>query len=67
MNKFEAICDVLKSDGGPVIFGTGAITLLVGGYYLVKGNYHAEVKKGDASATFAPCNPRPNNRRLSKN
>lgn len=55
MSKFEAICDVLKSDGGPVIFGTGAITLLVGGYYLAKGKYRAEVKKGDASAALAPA------------
>ena len=57
MSKFETICDVLKSDGGPVIFGTGAITLLVGGYYFVKGKYRAEVKTGDASATLAPVQP----------
>lgn len=57
MSKFETFCDVLKSDGGPVIFGTGAITLLVGGYYLVKGKYHAEIKNCDASATLAPAQP----------
>ena len=49
MSKFEAICDVMKSDGGPVIAGVGAITLLVGGYYATKRNYKAEVRKGDAS------------------
>jgi len=57
MSKFEAICDVMKSDGGPAIVGVGAITLLVGGYYLAKGNYHAEVKKGDISAALAPAQP----------
>ncbi len=57
MSKFETICDVMKSDGGPAIAGVGAITLLVGGYYLTKGNYRAEVKKGDASATLTPALP----------
>ena len=55
MSKFEAICDVMKSDGGPVIAGVGAITLLVGGYYATKRNYMAEVRKGDASVSFSPA------------
>lgn len=57
MSKFEAICDVMKSDGGPAIAGVGAITLLVGGYYLAKRNYRAEVKKGDASVALSPAQP----------
>lgn len=55
MSKFEAICDVMKSDGGPVIAGVGAITLLVGGYYATKRNYKAKVRKGDASVSFSPA------------
>lgn len=55
MSKFEAICDVMKSDGGPVIVGVGAITLLVGGYYVTKRNYKAEVQKGDVSASLSPA------------
>ena len=45
MSKFESICDVMKSDGGPVIAGVGVITVLVGGYYLTKRGYKGEVKK----------------------
>ena len=55
MSKFEAICDVMKSDGGPAIVGVGAITLLVGSYYMTKRNYKAEVQKGDVSASLAPA------------
>ena len=55
MSKFEAFCDVMKSDGGPVIAGVSAITLLVGGYYVTKRNYKAEVQKGDASASLSPA------------
>ena len=59
MSKFESICDVMKSDGGPVIAGVGTITVLVGGYYLTKRGYKCEVKKGETTITVAPASPTP--------
>lgn len=59
MSKLEAICDVMKSDGGPVIAGVGAITVLVGGYYLTKRGYKGELKKGETTASLAPASPAP--------
>lgn len=59
MSKFESICDVMKSDSGPVIAGVGAITVLVGGYYLSKRGYKGEVKKGDITVSLAPTSPAP--------
>ena len=59
MSKFESICDVMKSDGGPVIAGVGAITVLVGGYYLTKRGYKGELKKGETTASLAPTSPAP--------
>ena len=54
MSKFEAFCDVLKSDGGPAIIGVGAVGVIVGGYYLSKCGYKAEVKNGDKCISLAP-------------
>ena len=59
MSKFESFCDVMKSDGGPVIAGVGAITVLVGGYYLSKRGYKGELKKGETTITVAPASPAP--------
>ena len=59
MSKFESICDVMKSDGGPVIAGVGAITILVGGYYLSKRGYKGEVKKGEITVSLTPTSPAP--------
>ena len=59
MSKFESICDVMKSDGGPVIAGVGAITVLVGGDYLTKRGYKGEVKKGDTTVSLTPASPAP--------
>jgi len=59
MSKFESICDVMKSDGGPVIAGVGAITVLVGGYYLTKRGYKGEVKKGEITGSLGPTSSAP--------
>ncbi len=55
MSKFESMCDVMKSDGGPVIAGIGAITVLVGGYYLSKRGYKGELKKGETTVSLTPA------------
>ena len=57
MSKLEAICEIMKSDGGPVIAGVGAITVLVGGYYLTKRGYKGEVKRGDITVSLSPASP----------
>ena len=59
MSKFESICDVMKSDGGPVIAGVGAITVLVGGYCLTKRGYKGELKKGETTSSLAPTSTAP--------
>lgn len=59
MSKFEAICDLMKSENGPVIAGVGGIVLLVGGHYVVNNKYKAEMKKGESSITLAPSTTAP--------
>ena len=54
MSKFEAMCEVMKSENGPVIAGIGGIVLLVGGYYLTRNRYSAEYKNGDKSVSVTP-------------
>lgn len=55
MNKGELISNVLTSKAGPIIAGIGAITILVGGYYVMQENYSITWKNGEKSLTFAPA------------
>lgn len=55
MNKFESMCEVMKSDGGVAVAAITGISLVAGGYYFSKRGYKADVRKGENSVTIAPA------------
>jgi len=54
MSKFEAMCEVMKGENGPVIAGIGGIVLLVGTHLLTENRYSVEVKDGDTTVSAKP-------------
>ena len=53
MSKFENVCELLKSESGPVYVGIAAVALIFVAHCLTKNGYRVTVKTGETTVTVA--------------